>query len=118
VRLDLETHAAQVPPPPEGEYVQLYGAAGDARITVSTGRLALFADGSFGLALVSTNLLARVDILDPGEHFSSLIAAGGGLEYQLDNRHYAVGLAGQWTLMLAFDRLQTAGARAYLRYTY
>jgi hypothetical protein len=57
---------------------------------------------------VSTNLLTRTDILDPGERFSSLIAAGGGLEYQLDNRHYAVGLAGQWTLMLAFDRLHTS----------
>ncbi|HLU68291.1 MAG TPA: hypothetical protein VKZ63_18535 [Kofleriaceae bacterium] len=117
-RLELETHEARVPPPPEGEYFQLLAAAGDLRISVPAGRFALFADGGLGITRVSTNILAKVDILDPGETYSPLLSAGGGLEYQLQNRHYAVGLAGQWSLLPAFDAMQTVGGRAYLRYTY
>ena len=117
-RLELETHEARVPAPPEGEYFQLYAGAADARITVPLGRLALFADGGLGLAMASSNVLARVDVLEPGERFSPVVSAGGGLELQLQNRHYAAGLAGQWSLWPGFDAMQAVGGRLYLRYTY
>ena len=117
-RLELETHKANVPPPPVGEYVQLYAAAADARVTVPLGRLALFADGGLGLAMMSSNVLAKVDVLEPGERFSPVVSAGGGLELQLQNRHYAAGLAGHWSLLPGFDAMQAVGGRLYLRYTY
>lgn len=116
--LAMEVHEANVPPPPEGEYFQLYQGGADGRISVPVGAVNIFGDGGIGLARVSTNVLAKVDVLDPGEHYSPYFAAGGGLEYQLVNRHYATGVAAQWQLLPAFAASQTLGARLYLRYTY
>jgi hypothetical protein len=117
-RLELESHEADVPPPPEGEYFQLYLGAAEARLGARFGRFALFADGGLGLAFLSTNVLAKVDLVDPGEKWSPLLSVGGGLEYQLQNRHYGLGVAGQWMVLSAFESMQSVGGRAYLRYTY
>jgi len=117
-RLEMETHQADVPPPPQGEYFQLYLGAADARLGFHIGRVALFADGSLGLAYMSTNILAQVDLLDPGERWSPFLSAGGGLEYQLQNRHYAFGIAGNWMVLSSFAGMQSVGGRGYLRYTY
>jgi opacity protein-like surface antigen len=116
--LAMEVHEANVPPPPDGEYFQLYQGGADGRISVPIGRVNLFGDGGIGLARISTNVLEKVDVLDPGEHYSLYFAAGGGLEYQLGNRHYATGVAAQLQLLPAFAASQTLGARVYLRYTY
>ena len=117
-RAELESHEADVPPPPEGEYFQIYTAAAEGRISVPAGRFGLFAEGGAGFAMVSTNVLAKVELLDPGERVTPFFSAGGGLEYQLANRHYAFGLAGQWSLYPAFEAIQSIGARLTLRYTY
>lgn len=117
-RLGASNHEATVPAPPEGEYYQLYSAGGDARLGFRIGRIGVFADGGVGLAMMSTNVLSKVEVLDPGERFALVLSAGGGLEYQLQNRHYAFGLAGEWSLYGDFAATQTATARAYLRYTY
>src|SRR5687768_18271271 len=57
--------------------------------------ISMFADGSLGLAWMSTNILSQVDLIGPGETWSPMLSAGGGLEYQLQNRHYAFGMAGR-----------------------
>lgn len=118
LHLGASTHEAVVPPPPEGEYFQLYSGAAEARVGTLIGRWGLFADGGLGLGMMSSNILARVAILEPGERFTVVYRAGGGIEYQLQNRHYAFGLAGQWLGMPAFDNTQGVAARLYLRYTY
>jgi hypothetical protein len=118
LHLGASTHEAVVPPPPEGEYFQLYSAAADARVGTLIGRWGLFADGGVGLGMVSSNILARVAILEPGERFTLMYRAGGGIEHQLQNRHYAFGLAGQWLGMPGFDNTQGVATRVYLRYTY
>lgn len=112
------THEATVPPPPEGEYFQLYVGQAEGRLGFRLDRLAFFADGGAGASYISSNILAKVDVLDPGERFSVTFSAGGGIEYQILNRHYAFGLAGQWWLMPQFDQLQGFSSRLYLRYTY
>jgi hypothetical protein len=117
-RLDLSNHGATVPAPPEGEYMQFYGLAGEARLSLSTGPVAFYAEGSLGYAAVSTNLLEKVNILEPGQRLSPTFSAGGGLEYQLQNRHYAFGLGGDWLMYQKFDRIQAVSALAHLRYTY
>ncbi|HUH04048.1 MAG TPA: hypothetical protein VML75_18755 [Kofleriaceae bacterium] len=78
----------------------------------------MFADGSAGLTMISSNVLERVQILDPGEQFTLSVSAGGGLEYQLVNRHHAFGISGQWTVLPEFDAMSHVTARAYFRYTY
>jgi len=118
VRVDASSHEATVPPPPEGEYFQLYSGAVEGRLSFSIGRVGVFADGGIGAALISTNVLQKVAVLDPGEELTIIFNAGGGLEYQLQNRHYAFGIASHWTLLPAFDSLQSVTTRAYMRYTY
>ena len=117
-RVELATHEATVPAPPEGEYMQFYDVAGEARLSANIWRIAVYAEGTLGYSAVSTNILEKVDILEPGERYSPTLGAGGGLEYQLQNRHYAFGVGGHWTLYTAFEAMQTASALAHMRYTY
>ncbi len=117
-RLDVASHQVVLPRPPSGEYTQFYSASGEARLSIPIGRVALFAEGQLGYAMVSTNVLETVDILEPGQQFSPVVGAGGGLEYQLQNRHYAFGLGGNWNMMTAFARMHTVTVAAHLRYTY
>ena len=118
LHLEGTSQEATVPPPPTGEWFQLYRAEADGRLTARVGAFAMFAEGGAGVGYISSNVLQQVGILDPGEHVTLSLDAGGGLEYQLQNRHYAFGLAGNWWLLPQFDHVQGAEARLYLRYTY
>jgi hypothetical protein len=118
INLAASSHEATVPPPPEGEWFQLYRGGGDARLGARFDRFAAFVEGSVGVAMISSNVLGRVMITDPGEQFSIAFAAGAGIEYQLENRHYAVGLAGDGFLMPQFDAIRALDVRLHLRYTY
>lgn len=117
-RVGLSSHEATVPAPPEGEYMQFYEGAAEARLSLNIGRVAVFAEGTLGYSAISTNVLEKVDLLDPGERFSPTFGAGGGLEYQLQNRHYAFGIGGHWTVYQAFGAMQMITAAGHMRYTY
>ena len=114
----VSSHEATVPPPPVGEWFQLYRACGDARIAGSFDRIGLFVEGGAGIAMISSNVLGRVMITDPGERFSIAFQAGAGIEYQLENRHYGVGLAADGFLLPQFAAITAIAGRLYLRYTY
>ena len=116
--LDAASQEATVPPPPEGEWLQLYTARADGRLGVRVDALAIFAEGGAGAGYISSNILEKVMVLEPGERFTPIFTAGGGLEYQLQNRHYAFGLAADYWMAPAFDALQGIEGRLYLRYTY
>jgi hypothetical protein len=118
VALAASSHEATVPPPPEGEWFQLYRGSAEARITGRLDRVAVFVEGGAGLARISSNILGQVGITDPGEHFSIAFHAGAGVQYQLENRHYAVGLAGDAFVLPQFDSIRAIDARLFLRYTY
>ncbi|MEZ4404302.1 MAG: hypothetical protein R3B06_30055 [Kofleriaceae bacterium] len=112
------THEATVPAPPVGEYLQLYRGRADARLTARLDAVALYLEGGAGAAMMSSNVLAKVGVVEPGQRFSPVLAGGGGLEYQLQNRHYAVGLGGEYWVAPSFTGLQGVEVRAFLRYTY
>jgi opacity protein-like surface antigen len=118
LRLGASTHEATVPPPPEGEHFQLYTGSAEAKLQYRYGRIGFFLDGGVGVSRISTNVLAKVGVLDPAEDYTINFAAGGGLEYQLANRHHAFGLGGQWMTLPEFDSMSSVSVRAYLRYTY
>jgi hypothetical protein len=110
-------HEATVPPPPEGEWFQLYRGGAEGRMGFRVNRVAFFAEGDLGGAYISSNVLGKVGVTDPGESFAVQFSAGGGIEYQIANRHYAFGLAGDWWLIPQFDALTGLDIRLYLRYT-
>jgi len=118
INLAVSSHEATVPPPPEGEWFQLYRGGADARLAGRFDRLGLFLEGGAGVAVISSNVLGKVGITDPGENLSIAFTAGAGFEYQLENRHYGVGLAADAFLVPQFDALRGLATRAYLRYTY
>lgn len=111
-------HEATVPPPPEGEYYQLYRGGADARLGGRFDKIAIFVEGGAGAALISTNVLGKVMITEPGERFSLTFHGGAGAEYQVENRHYAFGLAVDGWLLTQFDAVTAVEGRLYLRYTY
>lgn len=112
------SHEATVPPPPEGQWFQLYRGGADARLGGRVDRVALFVEGGIGLSMLSSNVLEKVMITDPGEHFSVTFHAGAGAEYQLENRHYAIGVAADAFLAPQFSNIKAIDTRLYLRYTY
>lgn len=118
ISLAASSHEATVPPPPDGEWFQLYRGAGDVRLGGRLDRLALFVEGGAGVAMISSNVLGKVMITESGERFSIAFQVGGGAEYQLENRHYAFGVGVDAFLLPQFDALRAIDARLYLRYTY
>src|SRR5262245_35470664 len=118
VSLAASSHEATVPPPPDGECFQLYRGGGDLRLGGRFDRIAVFVEGGAGLAMISSNVLGKAMVTEPGESFSILFQAGGGFEYQLENRHYAFGAAADAFLLPQFEALRAVSARLYLRYTY
>ncbi|MDX2087701.1 MAG: outer membrane beta-barrel protein [Kofleriaceae bacterium] len=118
VQLGGSSHEATVPPPPEGEWFQIYRASADVRLTGRFDRLALFLEGGAGVGMISSNVLGKVMITEPGESLSLLLQAGVGFEYQLENRHYSLGLAADAIILPQFETLKAIDARAFLRYTY
>ena len=116
VALSASSHEATVPPPPEGEWFQLYRGGGEARLGARFDSIAIFAEGGAGLAMVSSNVLR--DEVEPGERFSIAFTGGAGFEYQLENRHYAIGAGVDAFLLPQFAAITAVAARLYLRYTY
>lgn len=112
------SHEATLPPPPDGQWFQLYRGGAELRIGGRFDRLALFVQGGAGAAMISSNVLEKVMVTDPGQHFSIAFTGGAGAEYQLENRHYAIGLAADGFLIPGFDSMAAIDARLFLRYTY
>jgi hypothetical protein len=118
VGIEASSHEARVPPPPEGEWFQLYRFGGDARIGGQFDTIAVFVEGGVGLAMISSNILSTVMVTTPGQRFSIAFQGGAGAEYQLENRHYAIGLALDGFIVPQFSTMTALAGRAYLRYTY
>ncbi len=112
------THEATVPPPPEDEYFQMYSVSAEGRIGFRVGWFAMYVAGGYGVGGISSNILGKVGITGTGERFTNVFHGSGGVEYQLQNRHYAFGVDTTYQLWLNFDESQTLSVRAYLRYTY
>jgi hypothetical protein len=118
VYLAASTHEATLPPPPEDQYFQLYRGGVDARVGGRFDAIALFAEGGLGVSMISSNVLDKVMITKPGKPFSATVHAGAGVEYQMWNRHYAVGIAVDGFLEPEFGSVKALDSRLYLRYTY
>ena len=52
------------------------------------------------------------------QRFSIQFHGGVGAEYQLENRHYGIGIAVDGFLIPQFGEMKAIASRIYLRYTY
>jgi hypothetical protein len=122
VYLAASSHLATVPPPPDGQWFQLYRGGVDARLGGRFDRVALFVEGGGGVSMISSNVLQKVMVTKPGNGFggafSTTFHGGAGIEYQLENRHYALGLALDAFIEPSFATMKALDTRLYLRYTY
>jgi hypothetical protein len=118
IMASASNHEATVPPPPTGQYFQLYRGEAELRVGGRFDSLALYAQGGVGAAAISSNVLGGVGITDPGEHFSIAFSGGAGAEYQLENRHYALGIGGDVFVLPQFATMKAIDMHFYLRYTY
>src|SRR5215470_12490220 len=116
--LAASSHEATVPPPPSGQWFQLYRGGGDARLGGRVNAVAFFVEGGAGITMISSNVLGKVMVTDPGEKFGVTFHGGGGFEYQLENRHYAIGVAVDGFYIPQFSQMKALDSRLYLRYTY
>src|SRR5438874_2573293 len=78
--LAASSHEATVPPPPDGQWFQLYRGGGDARLSGRLDRLGAFVEGGLGLSMISSNVLEKVMITKPGSRWSTTLHAGAGIE--------------------------------------
>jgi hypothetical protein len=118
VYLAASTHEATVPPPPVDQYFQLYRGGADLRLQGRINRIAGFVEGGVGGSLLSNNVLQQVMVTKPDKLYSLTLSVGVGLEYQLENRHYALGVAVDAFLEPEFASMKGIDSRLYLRYTY
>jgi len=116
--LAASSHESTLPPPPDDQWFQLYRAGADARIGGRSGALAFFVEGGAGGSMISSNVLEKAMVTKPGKSFSVTFHGGGGFEYQLENRHYGVGLAVDAFIEPQFSSMKALETRLYLRYTY
>jgi len=116
--LGASSHESTLPPPPDAQWFQLYRAGADGRIGGRSGALAFFVEGGAGGSMISSNVLEKVMVTKPGKSFSVTFHGGGGFEYQLENRHYGVGLALDAFIEPQFSSMKALETRLYLRYTY
>jgi len=118
VYLAASSHEASLPPPPENQWFQLYRGGADGRIGGRSGSVAFFVEGGAGASMISSNVLEKVMVTKPGKRYSVTFHGGAGLEYQLENRHYALGLAVDAFIEPQFASMKALESRLYLRYTY
>jgi hypothetical protein len=120
--LDVQAHVmgvsanANLPPPTVGQSFQTYLYAGEVRLKLQIHRVQLFAEGGAALAQISTNVLQQVGITR-GSEFTFTVVAGGGLDYHTLNRHFSVGVGGDYVWLSQFTGGHGLSLDVYLRYT-
>ena len=107
---------ASLPPPTFGQSFQTYVYTGELRFSLQLRRFALFAEGGAGAANVSTNVLDAVGITH-GKRDTFAAVGGAGMDYHTLNRHFSVGLGGDYVWLQAFHGGHGLSLDVYLRYT-
>ena len=113
------THQGNFENMPEADQLlQIYQGTAELRLTYTFRQLSLFAAGGAGVARLSSNLLATAGLTGPDTRTSFEVGGGGGLDYHTLNRHFSLGLTGEF---LELDSVKSSGTLAttvYLRYTF
>jgi len=100
-----------------GQALQMYVYAAEARLQLQLRRVGLYIEGGGGVVQVSSNILDAAQITR-GSHFTAAVLGGLGVDLHTLNRHFSVGLAGDYLYLAQWGGGSHAvTASTYIRYT-
>lgn len=99
-----------------GELLQTYQAALEAKLTYRLNQTSIFVEGGPGIERLSTNALYVLGIERYRVGF--VIGGGAGVDYHSLSRHFSVGVRGGFFVMTELTSSQELMATTYLRYTF
>jgi hypothetical protein len=99
-----------------GQTLQLFTYTAEARLQLQIRRVGLYLEGGGGVAQISSNILDSVKITT-GPRFSAAVVGGLGVDLHTLNRHFSVGLAGDFVWFAQWNDAYGITASTYLRYT-
>jgi hypothetical protein len=108
--------SATTPPPTSGQDFELFVYGAEARLQLQIRRFGLFAAGGAGVAQITTNILDAPGVTN-GRSLSFTVIAGGGLDFHTLNRHFSIGVAGDYLFFTQFTGGHAIDASLYLKYT-
>jgi len=109
-------HQSQGDTPIAGQLLQMYQGTLEAKLTLRWVQWSLFAEGGFGAARMSTNLLYARGLARYRTGLTT--GGGGGLDYHFLSRHFSVGLRGAYYVLGDVTASQNVTTTIYLRYTF
>ena len=110
------THETKGDTPVAGQLLQTYQGTIEGKLTLRFVQWSLFAEGGFGAARMSTNLLYALDLARYRTGFTA--GGGGGVDYHSLSRHFSIGLRAGYFVLFDVSSSQDLITTAYLRYTF
>ena len=110
------THEMRGDTPVSGQLLQTYQAMLEGKLTLRFRQTSLFAEGGFGAARMSTNVLYVLGLARYRTGFTA--GGGGGIDYHSLSRHFSIGLRGGYFWLREIEGSQDLMVTTYLRYTF
>jgi hypothetical protein len=120
------THQGSFPNLPQNDQLlQVYAGTAEMKLTWTFRQLSIFGYGGFGIARMSSNLLASAGLMGPPAQnpaavslYSTVIGGGGGFDWHTLNRHFSLGLNVGYLQLADVTASGTLATTVYLRYTF
>ena len=110
------THETKGDGPLSGQLLQTYQGTLEGKATLRFSQWALFAEGGFGFARMSSNILYALGLARYRTGFTA--GGGGGIDYHTLSRHFSVGLRSGFYWLREVSGSQDLIVTLYLRYTF
>jgi hypothetical protein len=110
------THQTKGDTPFAGQLLQTYQGTVEGKLTIRFVQWSIFAEGGFGAARMSTNLLYALGYARYRTGFTA--GGGGGVDYHSLSRHFSIGVRGGYWMLFDVSNSQNLITTAYLRYTF
>jgi len=111
------THQIAGTSPLNGQLLQTYQAAIEAKLTYRFSQVSIFVEGGGGVERLSTNALYVLGV-EPQYRIGLIFGGGGGLDYHSLSRHFSIGVRGDFEVLHELTSSQELLASTYLRYTF
>jgi hypothetical protein len=111
------THQIAGMNPLNGQLLQTYQGALEAKLTYRFSQTSLFVEGGPGIERLSTNALYALGV-EPRYRVGLVLGGGGGVDYHSLSRHFSIGARADFEVLEELTSSQELLASTYLRYTF